>query len=314
MNILFLGTSDFAVPVLEVLLDSEHRVGLVVTAPDRPKGRGRKLESSPIARRARAGELPLFQPVRINSEESVARLRAVQPDLTVVVAYGQILRAPILELAPRGIVNLHGSLLPALRGAAPIARAIQQGVTHTGVSLQFVVREVDAGDVIDVEPMSLSSTEDAGEAAARMAGLAAQLLLRNLPALELGTADRRAQDPRGVTFAPPLRKEEGRIPWAASAREIVNHVRAMTPWPAAYTDLARAEGQRERIIVRVVEPGDDVRGSECPGTVIRADEELEVAAGQGRVKIVRLLRSGRSEMDAKAFLRGFPMHPGVILE
>ena len=313
MNILFLGTSDFAVPVLDMLHESDHEVALVVTAPDRPKGRGRKVDSPPIAQRARALGVDLFQPARIRDEDAFEHIAARSPDLTVVVAYGQILRKPVLELAPKGIVNLHGSLLPALRGAAPIARAIQQGMTETGVTLQHVVREVDAGDVIDAEPMKIGPMETAGEASERMSRLAAELLKRNLDRLDDGTAPRIPQVAQEATFAPMLAKHEGRIPWDKTAREIHDHVRAMTPWPSAFTELVMNNDKTERLVLRKTEPRDGAEVGEAPGTVIAAGETIDVATGAGILRIHRLLRSGRSEMGAPALLRGFPLTVGARL-
>ncbi|MFH0943790.1 MAG: methionyl-tRNA formyltransferase, partial [Planctomycetota bacterium] len=213
MKIVFLGTSSFAVPVLDMLAGTAHEIPLVVAAPDRPQGRGRKLVSTPVAVRARGLGLPLFQPDRINAPAAVERLRELEPDLIVVVAYGQILGRHVLELGKKGIVNLHGSLLPAWRGAAPIARGIQAGDRTGGVSLQFVVQEVDAGDVIDQQPMDFLPHENAGEASERLSLVAAELLARNLEALEAETAERRPQDPAKATHAAQLEKSEGRTAW-----------------------------------------------------------------------------------------------------
>lgn len=314
MRILFLGTSEFAVPVLAGLADTRHELALVVTAPDRPQGRGRRVKSSPVARLATERGLPLFQPERVNAAEAVARLRDTQPDLTVVVAYGQILRQEVLTLSPKGIVNLHGSLLPHLRGAAPIARGIQRGDREGGVTLQHVVREVDAGDVIAASPVRFGDDETAGDAAARISLLARDLLLDNLDALERGDAPRTAQDPERVTHAPPIDKREGRVPWPRTATEVRDHVRAMTPWPSAFTEVKVGE-RTERLILRAVTvaPPDRARAAE-PGRVRRVDAELRVATGDGEVVIDRLMRSGRAEMDSAAFLRGFDLPEGTTLE
>ncbi|MBI4881361.1 MAG: methionyl-tRNA formyltransferase [Planctomycetes bacterium] len=313
MRTALFGTSEFAVPALDALAASCHEVCLVVTPPDRPKGRGRKVEPSPVAERARAFSLPLFQPPRINSVESVERLRAAALDLVVVAAYGQILGRTMLALPRKGTVNLHGSVLPAWRGAAPIARAIQAGEEKGGVTLQYVVLEVDAGDVIDVERTEIAADETAGELSARLAVLGARVLLRNIDLIEAGEAPRTPQDHAAATHAPQLEKDEGRIPWEKSAKRVRDHVRAMTPWPAAYTHLPRKGGLPERIIVRRSEVVESGAPQVMPGTVIRASDELVVGTGYGSLRILRLLRAGRQEADAASFLRGFPLEEGARL-
>lgn len=313
MNVLFFGTSEFAVPVLEGLLGTGHPVALVVTAPDRPAGRGRRVEAPPIAALARARDLPLFQPEKINAPDALERLRAAlggEPALAVVVAYGQILGRTLLGMFPDRIVNLHGSLLPQLRGAAPIARAIQQGATRTGVSLQHVVREVDAGDVIATAALDIEPGETAGALSARMARLAATLLLGQLDALARGAAPRTAQDAARATHAPPLEKSEGRIPWHKTAAEIVNHVRAMSPWPGAFTEVEIA-GVPERIAVRAIAAAEGPHSGAEPGTVVRADDALEIASGDRPLRILRLVRAGKNETDAAAFLRGNALAVGA---
>jgi len=314
MKIAFLGTSEFAVPVLEMLSGTSNELVLVVAAPDRPKGRGRKLVSTPVAVTARELGLPLFQPDRINAPKALERLRAAAPELVVVVAYGQILGRHALELGSLGIVNLHGSLLPAWRGAAPIARAIQAGDAIGGVSLQYVVREVDAGDVIDQQARPFSPDESAGEAAEHLARVAALLLERNLDALAEGSAPATPQDASKATHAAPLEKSEGPITWHWPAAKIKNHVRAMTPWPSATTRYETGGGRRETLIVRRAEILDTGAPRCMPGTILRADEVLDVGTGYDVLRIHRLLRQGRKETDAASFLRGSPLTVGTRLE
>lgn len=313
MRILFLGTSDFAVPVLDALLASDAEVACVVSAPDRPKGRGRRLEPSPVARLARDAGVPLHQPPRINDPGSVEILARTRPDLTVVVAYGQILGDGVLGLAPRGTVNLHASLLPHLRGAAPIARGIQRGDAMGGVTLQYVVRELDAGDVIAQAPSPFGPDETAGEASERLSRVAAELLLEHLPALADGTAPRTPQDHSRATYAPRIRKEEGRISWSRPAADVRNHIRAMTPWPTAFNDVDVTSGRSERLIFLAAE------AVPCPervpaGTVLRSDTEFVISCeGGDALRILRLKRAGRAEMDAGSFLRGFKVPRGTVL-
>jgi methionyl-tRNA formyltransferase len=308
MRIAFFGTSTFAVPVLARLARSRHGVTLVVTRPDAEKGRGRKVEASPVANLASELGLPTHKPARVNAPESVDVIRAADADFFVVVAYGQILREPLLSLAPLGIVNLHGSLLPHLRGAAPIARAIQRGEATTGVTLQFLKLELDAGDVIDAEPMAILEDETTGALTDRMAPLAAELLAHNLERLEARTAPRTPQDPARVSFAPPLDKNEGRIDWSTTAAKLRDHVRAMTPWPGAATMLRVPGKPDERIVLRKV---GIANGHGAPGAILSTSNEFVVACGDGAVRIDRLLRAGKSELDAAAFLRGFRFTPGT---
>lgn len=312
MRIVFLGTSDFAVPVLDALHGSGHPLALVVTAPDRKSGRGQKLERCPVA--ARCAELGLapFQPVRVNAPESLELLARAEPDLMVVVAYGQILSDRLLAIAKRGSVNLHGSLLPRLRGAAPIARAIQAGETTTGVTLQFMAREVDSGDVIGSRVTDIGDDETAGALSQRMSALAAGLLVEFLPALARGDAPRSPQRAADATFAPKLAKGEGRIAWDRPAETIRRHVRAMTPWPSAFSEVETDRGV-ERLIVRACTAKPDAKSDAPPGTVLRSDDALEIAAGSGAVALDSLLRAGRKEQDARSFLRGFPLPAGSRL-
>jgi methionyl-tRNA formyltransferase len=314
MDIVFLGTSGFAVPALDALArraDAGHRVVLVVTRPERPKGRGRAVQPSAVGTRAAELGLEVFSPEKVNAPEAVARLRAASPDLFVVVAYGQILGEAVLAVPRRGAVNVHASLLPKYRGAAPIARAIQRGETETGVSLQFVARELDAGDVIDAATEPIRPDDTAGSLGERLAPLGARVLERNLDALAAGTARRARQDAAQATYAPRLAKEEGRIPWRLPAAAVLNHIRAMTPWPGAFSEL-EAEGRSIRVVVRAAElAAREVRAA--PGTVVGVGPGVDVAAADGIVRITRLLRAGKSEMDAAAFLRGSPLAAGASL-
>lgn len=314
MRIVLLGTSEFAVPTLDALAASEHDVTLVVTAPDRPQGRGRRVEAPPLAQRAAELGLELFQPASINQPAAVERLKNARPDLLVVVAYGQILGPTVLGLLPDRIVNLHGSLLPAWRGAAPIARAIQSGATETGVSLQHVVAELDAGDVIATATMAIEPEETAGALSERMSGVAAELLLANLDGLLDGSATRTRQDKTKVTRAPSMSKAEGHVPWHLPAARVKNHVRAMSPWPSAFCRLPVDDGPPERLVLRRVETVETGPPTAMPGTVLRADEVFEVSTGYDSIRIVRLVRQGRKETTAADFLRGHAVAVGTRLE
>lgn len=312
MRTIFFGTSDFAVPVLEALHESGATIPLVVTTPSRPKGRGRHVEPTPIAASAERLGLVVFQPEKINAPEALERLAAAAADLFVVVAYGRILGTTLLGMPRLGAVNLHGSVLPKLRGAAPIARAIEQGETATGVSCQFMVREVDAGDVIGTKSIAILDDETHGELSSRMSRLAAELLLELLPILARGEAKRTPQDPALATFAPPLRKEEALIDWRSSARAIHNRVRALSPWPMAHTHIRLGE-ELVRLTLHRVQVLDG-HPSATPGTIVRVGSTIDVAAGQGIVAIERLQRPGKREMSAEEFLRGTRIEKGITLE
>lgn len=312
MRTIFFGTSDFAVPVLEALHGSGATIPLVVTTPSRPKGRGRHVEPTPIAACAERLGLAVFQPEKINAPEAREQLASGAADLFVVVAYGRILGTALLGMPRLGAVNLHGSLLPRLRGAAPIARAIEQGETSTGVSCQFMVREVDAGDVIGTKAVSILEDETHGELSSRMSRLAAELLLELLPVLERGEAKRTPQDPALATFAPPLRKEEGQVDWKLAALAIRNRVRALSPWPMAHTHVRLGDESVRLTLHRVRVLDDTAKAS--PGTIVRVGSTIDVAAGDRVVAIERLQRPGKREMSAEEFLRGTRIEKGITLE
>lgn len=303
MALVFLGTSDFAATVLDALVRANRAPRLVVGAPSRPKGRGLVPEDPPTIATAKRHGIDTFQPERINADEAISRLREAAPDLLIVVAYGQILSKTVLGLAPRGAVNLHGSILPSYRGPAPVARAIQNGESETGVTLQYMAREVDAGDIVAISRTAIREDETAGELSARLSVLAAELLLSQLDGLLAGTSPRVPQDHSRATRAPLLEKHEGRIDWSRSARMIHDHVRAMSPWPGATTEWSTKGGLQKLVLRRTRWTDGDARG-EPPGSVVSIAGSIEVAAGRGTLLIDRLLRQGKSELSASEFLRG----------
>jgi len=309
VSIAFLGTSEFAATVLNALVAANSSPRLVVSAPSRPKGRGLALVDPPVVVAAKNHGLEYFQPTRMNDPIAVERLRSIAPTLLVVVAYGQILSREVLELAPRGAVNLHGSILPKYRGPAPIARAIQNGDTETGVTLQYMVREVDAGDIVGIARMAIAPDDTHESLSSRMSVLAAELLLEHLPALLTGQSERTKQDPTAATRAPLLDKREGRVDWSLPASRIHDHVRAMTPWPGASTDWLTRNGPN-RLVIRKTSVVPGTRGDAAPGTVVTTTGHLEIATGQGTLRIERLLRQGKSEMSAEEFLRGAKIETG----
>jgi len=246
LRILFLGTPDAAVPTLRELRREGFPVPLVVTRPDRPKGRGKTLAASPVKEAALAEGLEVYEPEDVNEEESVARLAACEPDVLLIVAYGRILKKAVLAVPSRIPLNLHFSLLPEYRGAAPVAAAIADGRTVTGVTIQRVVRKLDAGPVLDREEVAIRPGETAGELEGRLAEVGARLTVRALRAVEAGTAVETEQDHDRATVAPMLAKADGRMDFSRPAAELSRHVRAMDPWPGATCRFAGPDRKAPR--------------------------------------------------------------------
>jgi methionyl-tRNA formyltransferase len=309
MRVVMIGTGDFATPTFRALLGSRHEVAGLVTNPDRPSGRERETVR-PIKQLAVERGVPVFQPESINTPEGAAGVRALRPELLVVADYGQILSAEVLDAAPHGGINVHGSLLPKYRGAAPIAWAIYHGEPRTGVTIIRMSTRMDAGDILAQEGLDILPGETAGELEARLAPLGARLALAVIDQIEAGTARGVKQDPAQVTKAPKLTKEHGLIDWARTAEQVCNQVRAMQPWPTAYTFWHRPGKPPVRLIVvkAVALPGAGA-GDQPPGTVVSGDE-LVVAAGEGLVKLVSVQPAGRRPMSAEEFLRGHRVTAG----
>lgn len=303
MRILFFGTSPFVLPVLQALVDHGETIAAVLTQPDRPAGRGGKLTPPPVKELAVQLGLPVLQPESCRAPEFLDTARELAPDLIVVVAYGQFLPDALLAIPPCGSVNLHGSLLPKYRGAAPIQRAIMAGEERTGVCLMWMVREMDAGDVIACAETPILPEDNAGTLSERLSALAAKLLIEWLPALARGEAPRHPQDPSQVTFAPPIRKEEREIDWSQPANVIRNKIRGLAPAPAAVTTF---RGQPLKVLAAEAatispqhagEPGEVVEINRLAGPV--------VAAGQGYLLLLALHPAGKRPMSAAEFIRGY---------
>lgn len=312
LRLVMMGTGRFALPVFRALLESNHDVAALFTQPDR-KGRGHHRHVNPMKETAVTHGTPVFQPESASSPESLADLRNLAADLYVVAAYGQILSAELLEIPPRGAINVHASLLPRHRGAAPVQYAILRGDAETGVTIFQIEPRLDAGPILGVARTPIGAKETSGELEARLAELAAPLTLDVVDRIEARAVEPVAQDPDEVTRAPRVRKEFGTIDWSRPAEEIERHVRAMQPWPTAYTFLVRPhpEGTRRslRLIVLDAEPC-DVAGVAEPGRIVStADGRLVVQAGQCGVEIVRLRPEGKGDMTAAEFLRGHPIGP-----
>jgi methionyl-tRNA formyltransferase len=312
VKICFAGTPDFAVPTLEALLRSRHAVCLVVTQPDKPRGRGRAPWSPPVKELAQSRGVPVIQPESINRPEAVASLRAAAPDAIVVTAYGKRLTRRVLGLPRLGCFNAHASLLPKYRGAAPIARAILCGESETGVTIQRMAPELDAGAILVQRALKIGDEETAGELSARLSALAAEMIAPLLDAVESGAVVEQPQDAARATEAPSLRKNDGLVPWRLDARGVCNFIRGMTPWPGAFTfRVSGASGeQRGRLILLAARPADDPAMAATPGRILRADDRLIVATGCGCVSVLRVQPEGRKPMDAAAYLRGRAVKPG----
>ena len=307
LKLLFFGTPDFAVPPLEALVRSRHEIAGVVTQPDRPKGRGRKVAPSPVKRLAREHRLPVFQPEKASSSEFVQALRAIVPDLITVVAYGEILKREVLESPAHGAVNLHASLLPRYRGSSPIQAAILNGDEVTGVTTIMMDERMDTGDIFGHAKVPIDKNDTAGTLHDKLAKVGAELLIETVGRIEKGAAERAPQNHELATYTKRLRKEDGVIDWNMPAEKLHNFVRAMNPWPIAHT-----QGGKLRIWMTSVPSEKFERGE--PGTVLRADEGgFLVATFDGAVRIERLQVAGSKPMSAAEFLRGHELSVGAKL-
>lgn len=303
VRILFWGSPDFALPSLRAVADRHDLVG-VVTQPDRPAGRGRRLRESAVKKAAIELGAPILQPEHARGEEFLASISALRPDLSVVAAYGQLLVDEVLALPPRGSINVHASLLPELRGAAPINWAIIRGHELTGVTIMRMVREMDAGPILHQAAEPIGSDTTAGELSDRLSSLGGEALLETLYRLETGDLAGQEQDHDRATFAPKMSRELARIDWSLAASEIGRWMRGCDPWPAAWTELAGSVVQ----LFRPSFPASETVGppAAAPGTVLEAHprEGLIVATGSGAIRVGEVKPAGRARMEAAAWIRG----------
>jgi len=308
LRVVFAGTPEFAATVLEALLAGPDRVVAVYTQPDRPAGRGRKPRPSAVKQLALAHGLPVLQPATLRGASERERLAAFAPEVVVVAAYGLILPPSILELPPLGCINVHASLLPRWRGAAPVARAILAGDRVTGISIMRMDAGLDTGDVIARRAEPIVKEDTAGSLEARLAGIGAGCLLEALEALASGRARREPQDERAATYAPRIGKEEARLDWRLPAELLERRVRAFNPRPVAHTTLA---GQPLRVwSARAL-----TRSAErAPGRVVAAAREgIDVATAEGCLRLTSLQRPGRRPVSAADFVNAHPLAPGCPL-
>jgi methionyl-tRNA formyltransferase len=308
MVVVFFGTPQFAVPTLRRLLDSSHPVAGVVTQPDRPRGRGQKVSHGPVKALALERGIPVYQPDRLKPPDVADTLRGWQADLGVVAAYGRIIPEHLLTIPRFGMINVHASLLPKYRGAAPVHRAVIHGDDQTGVTIMRVVKELDAGGMFAkvTKPIGPTETSDVVEAA--LADLGADLLLTVVDQIASGTAREEPQDDTQATYAPRLTKEEGLIDWTQSASRIHNRVRGLYPWPHAYTFF---NGTRLIVLQSAVATGSAGASASSPGAILRATSEaVHVATGDGELAILEVQPEGRRAMRVHDFLLGHRLVPG----
>ncbi len=297
-----MGTPEFAVPSLTALIENDYRPVAVATGPDRPRGRGQTVSPTPVKKVARdAGIEPILQPSDVTDEAFAQDVDALEPDVIVVVAF-KILPPSVFSSARKGAFNLHGSLLPKYRGAAPINHAIMAGETETGVTTFFLEEKVDTGDIIVQKSMSIGPNETAGEVHDRMKELGAEAVVETVQQIERGTVERQPQDDRAATPAPKIHDEDCNIPWGQAAEAVHNHVRGLSPYPGAWTmhDDTRLKVYRTRLS----------DGDGAPGEVLRADDRLVVACGSGAVEIVTIQQPGKQRLDAADFLNGYSLDEG----
>jgi methionyl-tRNA formyltransferase len=306
-RVLFMGTPDFAVPSLRLLLEEKDQVEVigVVTQPDRPKGRKKVLTPPPVKVEAIKHDLPVFQPQKLRSEEAIRQVLELQPDLIVTAAYGQILPEPVLNAPKYGCINVHASLLPKYRGGAPIHHAIINGEKETGVTIMYMVKALDAGDMLLQRAIPITSGDNVGTMHDKLANLGAELLKEVLPSILDGTVQAVPQDDEQATFAPNITREDEKIDWERTAQELDCQIRGLCPWPVAYTLW---KGKPFKIWKASV-VNEETQGE--PGTVIRLDNNgIVVATGKGLLRLTEVQPSGKKPMPARQFINGRQMKAG----
>ena len=309
MKIVFMGTPEFAVPSLKALVGAGHEICGVFTQPDKPKNRGMKLQEPPVKEYALSIGLPVFQPAKVRDGEALGILQALNPDLIAVAAYGKILPVDILALPRLGCVNVHSSLLPKYRGAAPINWAILNGEDETGVTIMYMAEGMDTGDILTQAKTPIGLNENAAQLFVRLADIGAGLLVETVAALEAGKVSPVPQDSARASYAPMLSKEQSPLDWTRSARQLHDDVRGLYPWPSALMVL---DGIRCKVLQTAL-AGES--GGKTPGTVLQADKKgLRVACGDGQaLDILELQPNGKKAMSSPAFLLGHPVSLGTIL-
>lgn len=307
MRVVFVGTPEFAVPSLEALIAARHDLCAVFTQPDRPKGRGNDVAESPVKVAARKHGIQLHQPERIRRPESVGLLKQLNPDLMVVVGYGQIIPQSVIDIPPFGILNVHASLLPKYRGAAPIQWAIANGEAETGVTIMQIDAGLDTGDMLLRARVAIEADETTPQLSARLAPLGADLLIKAIAQLEAGTAIAEKQNDDDATLAPVLQKEDGRIDWSRTARQIYNRLRGFTPWPGAYTTF-----RGQTLLITWGKPEENVTAA--TGRIHIANRRVFVGCGHTTAfELLEVQPAAKKKMPVNAFLNGYKLEQGEIL-
>ena len=308
INMVFMGTPDLAATVLQKLLDAGYKVSAVVTQPDKPKGRGKALAFSPVKELAVAKDIPVLQPERAKDEAFVEELRALKPDIITVAAYGKILPKAILDMPKYGCINVHTSLLPDYKGAAPIQWAVLNGEKETGVTIMYMDEGCDTGDIINAERITIAADETGGGLHDKLAVLGGELLVRTLPSILDGSCSRTPQEKGTGRYVGMIDKSLGELDFSRPAEELERYIRGLDPWPCAFTKL---EGKLLKLWKAYVIP-EDV--AEKPGTVLAGDKKaLRVATGEGVLAITELQPEGKRRMRTEEYLNGYNIAPGTVL-
>lgn len=307
MRLVYMGTPQFAVPPLQALADTGHEIAAVITRTDKPAGRGRGMVAPAVKLFALERHFPLHQPKRVRDPEFIETLNALKPDVIVVAAYGQILPKGILTLPKLGCINIHASLLPSYRGAAPINWAIIRGDGETGITIMQMDEGMDTGDILMQESIPIGPEETAGSLTERLSSLGARMIAAVLPLIASGSLKPRKQDDAKASLAPLLRKEDGLIDWDLPARDLHNRIRGVTPWPGAFTFL---DGGLVKILKAGTSPGSGKPGAITAG----GGNQLLVGTGDGLLRVITIQPAGKKPMDASEFLRGHRGIAGKILK
>lgn len=304
MRVVYMGTPDFAVAALESIIRSGHEVTACFTQPDKPKGRGKTMQKTPVKMKAEEYQIPVYQPVKIRSEENVTLLKELDPDIIVVAAFGQILPEEILNIPKYGCINIHASLLPKYRGAAPIEWSIINGEKEAGVTTMYMEKGLDTGDMLDVAKVEIAPDETGGSLRNKLAELGAKLILTTMEKLEKGTAVRTKQKDEESSYASMLTKEMGSMDFTRPAAELERLIRGLIPWPCAYTKI---DGKNVKIYSAAVTPD-----SGAPGEIIEVTKKsFKIACGEGALRITSLQPEGKKRMDTAAYLNGNKLIAGM---
>ena len=309
MRVIFMGTPDFAVGTLEAIIEAGHEVVLAVTQPDKPKGRSGSLQFPPVKECAIAHNIPVFQPVKIREQKNIDELKKYDPDIIIVVAFGQIVSKEILDMPRYGCVNVHASLLPKYRGAAPIQWAVINGDEMTGVTTQRMDVGVDTGDIIETAQLRIAEDETGGSLFDKLAMVGAKLCVSTMEKIEKGEATYTPQKEEEATHTKKIEKELGNVDWSKSAKEIECLIRGLNPWPSAYTHL---NGKNLKLWqAKVI----DENSALTPGTIVKVTKnEILVQTGAGMLSLLEVQLEGKKRMPVDAFLRGYPLEEKTVFE